>query len=431
MGEHYKNKEERKEWQKSKWDIFETFAIELEENFENEEVPTSCNEDVKYALELQHNRLKEKDINLSYDFKPRGHFGFGCDIYKSWSDKKYTSRMDWRSCSFLKKFKRGKKILHKNKRNCNFYQIVTNYKNKQLVEDEDYSCPNCGGFNKIKDLVNGCAYCETKFQMDDLFPKVTNYYFVDDVGGTENEMKKEYLKTTIPIWIIVIIMLILYYLKASKELELIELILTMVFGFIGGGLGGAFIGYILLSLKLLFKVFGQLFSSMGMYKTLGSRKKFENKMMEISPDFSFEYFTSRIISILRMIMFSNNIEDLPFYEGNQKGTFSPNVVDIVYSGALGLKDFSIKDSYLYVKVDAFLDVWEEVNGKVIMKRQEFIIDLCRDITKPIEFNFSIKKIQCKHCGGSFDATKEKTCPYCHNEYSIKDEDWVVLNIQKC
>ncbi|MBQ1412556.1 MAG: hypothetical protein IIY93_05120 [Clostridia bacterium] len=37
---------------------------------------------------------------------------------------------------------------------------------------------------------------------------------------------------------------------------------------------------------------------------------------------------------------------------------------------------------------------------------------------------------CPNCGGSFDATKEKHCPFCSTEYSIKDYDWVVLHLEK-
>ena len=44
-----------------------------------------------------------------------------------------------------------------------------------------------------------------------------------------------------------------------------------------------------------------------------------------------------------------------------------------------------------------------------------------------DYGFSIHAIQCKACGGSFDATKEKHCPYCGNEYSI-DGDVVSLAV---
>ena len=162
----------------------------------------------------------------------------------------------------------------------------------------------------------------------------------------------------------------------------------------------------------------------------GSRKKFEQYMKKVSSEFDFEYFTSKVISLVKIIMFSKDINSLPFYLGRQRGTFSPNVIDIAYSGALGVKNFYVEDGFAYIKTTAFLEVWYEENGKITMKKEKYMIDLCKNVKKPINFNFSIKKIQCKQCGSSFDATKEKDCPYCHNEYSLKDEDWTILSIIK-
>lgn len=48
-------------------------------------------------------------------------------------------------------------------------------KGEQLVENEDYVCPNCGAVSTVKGLLDGCDYCNTFFKIDELFPKVTNY----------------------------------------------------------------------------------------------------------------------------------------------------------------------------------------------------------------------------------------------------------------
>ena len=37
---------------------------------------------------------------------------------------------------------------------------------------------------------------------------------------------------------------------------------------------------------------------------------------------------------------------------------------------------------------------------------------------------------CPNCGASFDATREKYCPYCHSPYHIQNYDWVVLKFDK-
>ena len=52
----------------------------------------------------------------------------------------------------------------------------------------------------------------------------------------------------------------------------------------------------------------------------------------------------------------------------------------------------------------------------------------RNVTKPIDSTFKITGIHCPNCGGSFDATKNKTCPYCGNAYKMEDTDWSVESI---
>lgn len=63
-------------------------------------------------------------------------------------------------------------------------------------------------------LQNGCEYCGTHFEMKDLFPKVTSYYFIEEIGGTENELKGSIKKFVLPCILISIVYLTgFYYFK--------------------------------------------------------------------------------------------------------------------------------------------------------------------------------------------------------------------------
>lgn len=65
-------------------------------------------------------------------------------------------------------------------------------------------------------LQNGCEYCGTHFEMKDLFPKVTSYYFIEEIGGTENELKGSIKKFVLPCILISIVYLTgFYYFKNS------------------------------------------------------------------------------------------------------------------------------------------------------------------------------------------------------------------------
>ena len=68
------------------------------------------------------------------------------------------------------------------------------------------------------------------------------------------------------------------------------------------------------------------------------------------------------------------------------------------------------------------------NEQIIWKNDKYQLVLRKNITTPIQMNFSIKKISCKSCGISFDATKRRSCPSCNAKYDIADEDWVIMKI---
>ena len=38
-------------------------------------------------------------------------------------------------------------------------------------------------------------------------------------------------------------------------------------------------------------------------------------------------------------------------------------------------------------------------------------------------------IECPSCGASFDATKNKNCPYCGNQYEITTDDWALVELK--
>ena len=106
-----------------------------------------------------------------------------------------------------------------------------------------------------------------------------------------------------------------------------------------------------------------------------------------------------------------------------------DIIDSHSVGPLALKKFQVEGDYCYVMVDAYMDVVYATNG-VSKKREKFRLELRRNITTPMQVNFSITKIHCKSCAASFDATKQCTCPNCNTRYEVMDEDWVIMGVEK-
>ncbi len=413
-------------WKKRRSDMFETFAVELQEYTRTGKLPDSCDRDMRYCLELQRERQKEKDIIMKYEFVPRGHFAEKSLDCQSVEDACYKAKTECRTCQFERKIYKDKKAAHSWKENMNLYQMITDTKNNQLVEEEDYVCPNCGAISKVKDLINGCAYCGTYFKMDELFPKVTNFYMVMDPSGTEKEITGQIIKSILcAMPICMILFMLTFHIRDGHHIPE-----SVVMGIFAGLFASPIFGYFLWAVLKIGSLFKEAGRSVGvLVNTAGSDKKFEAQMKEYSPEFSYMYFVGKVFSMLRMIMYAKDARELPIYVGEDLGELFSDIIDSHSVGSLALKKFQVEGDYCYVMVEAYMDVVYATNG-VSKKREKFRLELRRNITTPMQVNFSITKIHCKNCAASFDATKQRTCPNCNTKYEIADDDWVVMSVEK-
>lgn len=107
-----------------------------------------------------------------------------------------------------------------------------------------------------------------------------------------------------------------------------------------------------------------------------------------------------------------------------------NVIDIDFSGVIRLNSFNVNGIYCYVDMNYYITDYIYKNNSVHKRRDELHIKVCRNIHTLQNPNFSLKRVECKSCGASFDATHEHNCPYCQSPYHLGDDDWVVLEFGK-
>ncbi len=389
---------------------------------EGKDIPFADN-DLTYTLKLQHERLREKGLDMDYEVytsdKNMKDFIEG----STWRDALYESAVCFRACGVKRFIRKNGQKAYKDKRRSIIYETVTDVLSGTHPDDVTISCPNCGGISKISELQNGCSYCGTRYKMDDLFPRVTDYFFLDDFSLDEDEFKRNLFITMGCCALFIFIgNLILHHEIFFNILGFIGLLIMAPFC-------GMIFGYIFFSFFLLGRVFVKAAGTFGKMGTLGSRRKFEARMKYISPEFSYEYFTSKAISLIKNTVYSKNEAELPFYQGAPVDPDMKNIIDLNYGGALGLESFREEGNMVSVVTDAFFDVLYAKDDKVFMKRKIFTATFKRRTDIPVKFHFSMTRIACPTCGSSFDATKNKFCPGCGNEYQMISDDWVLTDIR--
>ena len=385
--------------------------------------------DITYLMRLQRNRIISKGVDLDYNIYSRGkdldHFTLG----SSWKDAHYESSVCFNRCGIKRIVRKDGKTAFRDDRKSVIYETVTDVMNGVHPDNDPFSCPNCGAVSTVAGLQNGCSYCGTRFRMDELFPKITSYYFLDDAGLTKKEFAKMYficyLITVVSIYLTGCILRWDAYspfFLMTHPTKLIGTFLAIVFGSIPAG-------YILLTYVLIIRFIIKTVSAAGKMGTAGSRAQFEARMKRISPEFSFEYFTSKAISLIKTAIFSDNEQELMFYEGQPLDPRMKDIIDLNYGGALGCQRVIDEGNFVTVVTKAYFDILYASENKVYYKSQAFTATFRRRTDIPVNFNFSMTRIACPSCGASFDATKIKNCPYCGNQYNMISDDWALIELK--
>ena len=152
--------------------------------------PDIASIDLDFALDLQKKRLDEKGVKIQTAFTDKETVKNevpinACTAYDMGECKSNIASKTYEVTE--KYFKDGKKK-KKIKDRFFFYTMITRLENRN--SEVACSCPNCGAVSSVRELLNGCKNCKTRFIMDDLFPKVTNFYFVKTYSLANKSTKK-------------------------------------------------------------------------------------------------------------------------------------------------------------------------------------------------------------------------------------------------
>lgn len=392
---------------------------------------TFADNDITYALKLQHDRLAEKRLRLDYDVYSRGDDGRSGKFHagSNWKDAHYESTVCFSPFGVKRKVNRDGRICFKDDHKCVLYETMTDVVTGAHPDNDPFCCPGCGALSTVAGLQNGCEYCGTKFQMDDLFPKVTGYYFLEEPGMTKGEFKSGYIKFYIATLIGMYLLGCILNGAVFLPQNLAKSIPTLIGMLIGLPLASLIMGYILYAYFLFMRLIVKAIASAGKMGTAGSRSSFETRMKKVSPEFSYEYFTSKAISLIKTAVFSGDERDLLFYDGGALDPKMKDIIDLNYGGALGCMGFQDEGNFVTVVTKAYFDVLYANEKGIQAKSQVFRATFKRHTDIPVNLNFSMTRIECPSCGASFDATKNKNCPYCGNRYEITTDDWALTELK--
>lgn len=368
--------------------FIDVFEMELQDCINDcQDHIKSSSQMCNHAISLQKERLKKYGYFMRYDIKKHQ----GLDLYESinYGDAKY-DETNYQDHVYLTKafFKNGKPV-YNYREDKKIYIYVEDLKAEKVDGTEVINCPNCGSPSTIDAIRNGCKYCGTHFEMTDIYPTVSNYFFMDNFSMVD---QRDNLRTPVG----AVKTYANAYAKLGKLIQMIPSTVSMV-------ADGA----------------------------LTSMSRFESTMKQYIPDFSYMHFGDQTIAMLKLILFSDDPSSLPFFKRDNCPVIAPNLLDFEYKGfGIENKEIVVNGNYVTAGVYIYMkSIYDSPTGLVRVDEKYKAI-LSRDISKPVKFGFSYTKINCSSCGGVFDAIKIKKCPYCSTPYTLQDEEWFVIDIAK-
>lgn len=398
----------------------ETFVKQMEGWSRTGEPLEVAGMDMQYAFELQKKRLQTKHAQIQYHFMPNELSGVA--LRSEVSVNGFKNKTPFREYQVQTDYFVDGTCRHRRKSSEIMYANVTDLMHPNLVTTA--TCPNCGAISQVRELTKGCASCGTRFRITDFYPKVTSFYTMDNTGVNQREVKSKASKTMFIGAAIGILFALISCISNGEWYYLI--------GALPGAFLGAIFGYFIYAIGLLFKVVGKAAASVPLVVgNMSAEPKIKKFMAQYQPDFSFQFFAAKMLNLLRIMIYSNEHDNLAVYGGSSPfaGTFQ-DIINVKYRGGLSLSRIYMEGADCHIELGVYVTS-TYCNGDGIRERNEtYRLHVCKNISRPDDFGFSIREYECKSCGASFDAAKERCCPYCGSNYHLKENDWVVLALQR-
>lgn len=409
-------------WEKHR-SIFDDFAIELNHWYDSDMRPRSCDGDTSYILRLQKDRMTRKGIRMIQHTSPVKRETMGTTRVPrktSW----YTVDLMYEGVDRQLQFQNSTGIIYERVTEDTMYETVVHTPNEQELTRMSMTCPNCGAVSPVAALTEGCPYCRTVFRISDLFPRVTNIFFIRENASTKNQ-KKMGKATGITMLVFFLACFIPSFLDRETPIPQ-ALLMSFFVALIMGGIFGYIISIIIFMTKQ-FNRDGRKRIPFWSYVT--TKGKVKSAFAPYDPYFSFEKFEGQIISLIRMAIMSDHPDNLASYCGGTLNPYFRDIIEMTYMQAMTVQDIHMEGSHLCMTLRTWWINYSEKNGRVNRCGDCIDVTLRRNVAYMEPPGFSITSVYCRNCGASFDSVRQRNCPYCGTVYHMENEGFIIERLE--
>lgn len=414
------------------WDtkrgIFDRFAFELNNWYAHEELPESCDGDTAYFLKLQRERLSEKKLTMTQQILPVKGDNCGTTTLPRktiW----YTSDTMYETACRHIAFHKNDEMLYQRDVEETMYETVIHSPNEEQLDNMLLTCPNCGAVSPVAELTQGCRYCNTQFHIHDLYPRVTNLYFVrmNSTLKSQNIMRHTMTICITGCFLFFLICSCISYIKNGDTSPFpLTLLLCYFESFFCGGILG-FLASDILLIASLFDHDGR--KRIPFFKSLSARSRLKSLIGRYDRYFSIDKFEGQIISLIRMAVFAKDPANLTSYKGTTLDPRFHDIVEMTHISSFVIQKVRQANNILHITLRTWWINYNEADGKITKTGDCIDVTISKDISHADIPGFSITSVNCHNCGGSFDAVRQHICPYCQTEYHMEQDNWIIEDMK--
>ena len=338
-------------------------------------------------------------------------------------------------------FKGGRKIMSFRVLDAARYRLLSA---SQKGENE-VVCPSCGNYTTRDSLLDGCDYCGTKFTVEDLGTRVSDFGLRRDYeieyerwkGSREAYFKRACLCVGIPIFLFCVIGAV--SVMGDLDAGIVMTIAATMFA--AGFPAAAFTFFAMIPVMLVVFPLMQAAASLRYIgrKQLAEMKSAaesdagaENRVRSFDPKFSLGGFYSGVQNMLAAVHFADTpVQMISFAEGGEAEATLVSMLP-AYSGVIDmstesirLDSYDVKDGMQRAGVTADLILIYELNGKAAKRGERVNLTLVKSAGCRTQAVCAPSFLKCSSCGASLSMNEGRVCQYCGTEKKLSDYDWAI------
>lgn len=266
-----------------------------------------------------------------------------------------------------------------------------------------YICPNCANPGTLESMIDGCDYCGTKFHLEDFKEKVSFFHLPSSLTGSRDRNPAKLI--VIPVLWFVLGLFILNMLTIAG-VNTAPMWIAFIVGFI-----------------LIIAIMELLNSTRGVSRSTITK----NKIRDVDPYFSEEYFVGNLTNKLLSIHYAENTDEIhPFSmcDLSKYIKIYQDVVECSLSNYL-LEDFFTDKDWQHIKVRVELKLRRDAGGQLRDEKESLKLHLIKSVDLKTAAVSDAIVYTCKGCGASLSLLNGGKCQYCGNELRLYNYDWVI------